>query len=327
MNDQVNITADAVALQERDEFRAQGWLKLIAPAKVNLHLAIGARRDDGYHDAVSVMHALNLHDVVYMRRKPADAEEPARPSTRLVACGDVTVPELASDDNIATKAVAKLAERFGREDAGIEIRIEKNIPAQGGLGGGSSDAAAALVGAARLWGIDPNDPAIEQTARQLGSDVAFFLHGGCSCYEGTGDVFIRALEPSKRSVALVKPEGGVSTAEAYRAFDAQPQPIPDELADQVRTVAAADDITLFNNLAAASEALMPQLADIRLWLLAQSGVESALLCGSGATTFAVCDSFAQACQVVADARKMGLWARATSFGSARVLVVSTGDGA
>ena len=327
MNDQVNITADAVALQERDEFRAQGWLKLIAPAKVNLHLAIGARRDDGYHDAVSVMHALNLHDVVYMRRKPADAEELARPSTRLVACGDVTVPELASDDNIATKAVAKLAERFGREDAGIEIRIEKNIPAQGGLGGGSSDAAAALVGAARLWGIDPNDPAIEQTARQLGSDVAFFLHGGCSCYEGTGDVFIRALEPSKRSVALVKPEGGVSTAEAYRAFDAQPQPIPDELADQVRTVAAADDITLFNNLAAASEALMPQLADIRTWLLAQSGVESALLCGSGATTFAVCDSFAQACQVVADARKKGLWARATSFGSARVLVVSTGDGA
>ena len=327
MNDQVNITADAVALQERDEFRAQGWLKLIAPAKVNLHLAIGARRDDGYHDAVSVMHALNLHDVVYMRRKPADAEEPARPSTRLVACGDVTVPELASDDNIATKAIAKLAERFGREDAGIEIRIEKNIPAQGGLGGGSSDAAAALVGAARLWGIDPNDPAIEQTARQLGSDVAFFLHGGCSCYEGTGDVFIRALEPSKRSVALVKPEGGVSTAEAYRAFDAQPQPIPGELADQVRAVAAADDITLFNNLAAASEALMPQLADIRLWLLAQSGVESALLCGSGATTFAVCDSFAQACQVVADARKKGLWARATSFGSARVLVVSTGDGA
>ena len=327
MNDQVNITADAVALQERDEFRAQSWLKLIAPAKVNLHLAIGARRDDGYHDAVSVMHALNLHDVVYMRRKPADAEEPARPSTRLVACGDVTVPELASDDNIATKAVAKLAERFGREDAGVEIRIEKNIPAQGGLGGGSSDAAAALVGAARLWGIDQNDPAIEQTARQIGSDVAFFLHGGCSCYEGTGDVFIRAVEPSKRSVALVKPEGGVSTAEAYRAFDAQPQPIPDELADQVRAVAAADDITLFNNLAAASEALMPQLADIRTWLLAQSGVESALLCGSGATTFAVCDSFAQACQVVADARKKGLWARATSFGSARVLVVSTGDGA
>jgi len=72
---------------------------------------------------------------------------------------------------------------------------------------------------------------------------------------------------------------------------------------------------------------MPQLADIRAWLLAQPGVGSALLCGSGATTFAVCDGFAQACQVVADARKQGWWARATSFGSARALVVSTGEGA
>lgn len=327
MSDQVNITADAAALQERDEFRAQGWLKLIAPAKVNLHLAIGARRADGYHDAVSVMHALNLHDVVYMRRKPADAEDAGKPLTRLVACGDVDVPDLPSDDNIATKAVTMLAERLGRDGAGIEIRIEKNIPAQGGLGGGSSDAAAALVGAARLWGIDPADSAIEQVARQLGSDVAFFLHGGCSCYEGTGDVFVRALEPSKRAIALVKPVGGVSTAEAYRAFDAQPQPIPPELAAQVKTAMVADDIMLFNNLAPASEALMPQLADIRTWLLSQPGVASALLCGSGATTFAVCDDFARACQVVAEARKQGWWARATSFGSARALIVSTGESA
>ena len=327
MNDQVNITADAVALQERDEFRSLGWLKLIAPAKVNLHLAIGARRDDGYHDAVSVMHALNLHDVVYMRRKPADADEPDKPLTRLVACGDVVVPDLPSCDNIATKAVVKLAERMGRHDAGIEIRIEKNIPAQGGLGGGSSDAAAALLGAAQLWGVDPADPAIEATARQLGSDVAFFLHGGCSCYEGTGDAFVRALKPSKRAIALVKPEGGVSTAEAYRTFDAQPQPVPADLAAQVHTASTADAIPLFNNLAPASEVLMPQLADIRAWLLAQPGVDSALLCGSGATTFAVCDGFARACQVVADARKQGWWARATSFGSARALVVSTGEGA
>ena len=327
MNDQVNITADAVALQERDEFRAQGWLKLIAPAKVNLHLAIGARRDDGYHGAVSVMHALNLHDVVYMRRKPADADEPLRPSTRLVACGDVAVPDLPSDDNIATKAVARLAENLGRDEAGIELRIEKSIPAQGGLGGGSSDAAAALVGAACLWGVDSADPAVEQTARQLGSDVAFFLHGGCSCYEGTGDAFVCALGPSKRPVALVKPDGGVSTAAAYQAFDAQPQPVPAELADQVRAAQTADDITLFNNLAPASESLMPQLADVRAWLQAQQGVEAALLCGSGATTFAVCSDFAAACRIVADARTQGLWARATSFGSVRAMIVSTGDGA
>ena len=323
MNDLSNITADAVALQERDEFRAQGWLKLIAPAKVNLHLAIGARRDDGYHEAATIMHAVNLHDIVYMRVKPSDAIDPADPVTRLVACGDVPVPELASDDNIATKAVRKLAERLGRDDAGIEIRIEKSIPAQGGLGGGSSDAAAALVGAAQLWGLDSDDPAIEEVARQLGSDVAFFLHGGCSYYEGTGDVFVRALQPSKRALALVKPEGGVSTAEAYRTFDAAPQPVPADLALKAREAASADDIALFNNLASASEQIMPELADIRQWLSDQRGVVNALLCGSGATTFAVCDDFSAACRVVADARKRGLWARATSFGSARVMAVAT----
>lgn len=323
MADLTNITADAVALQERDEFRAQGWLKLIAPAKVNLHLAIGARREDGYHQAETVMHALILHDVVYMRRKLPDADDPAIPTTRLVACGDAPVPELASKDNIATKAVQKLADRLGRADAGIEIRIEKNIPAQGGLGGGSSNAAAALMGAAQLWGLAPDDPAIEETARQLGSDVAFFLHGGCSRYEGTGEVFVQSLAPSKRAVVLVKPEGGVSTAEAYRTFDANPQPVPAEFTANIRAAEAADDVMLFNNLAPASEALMPQLADIRQWLCSQQGVADALLCGSGATTFAVCDDFATACRVVSEARKRGLWARATSFGSTRVMGVST----
>lgn len=323
MKDLSNITADAVALQERDEFRAQGWLKLIAPAKVNLHLAIGARRPDGYHDAVSVMHALNLHDVVYMRRKTPDAAEPSMPTTRLVTCGDVIAPDIASVDNIATKAVLKLAELTGRSDAGFEIRIEKNVPAQGGLGGGSSDAAAALVGAATLWNMPADDPAIEQAARQLGSDVAFFLRGGCAYYEGTGEVFVRALEPSKQAVALVKPQGGVSTAEAYRAFDENPQPVDPKLAEQVRTVARAKDITLFNNLAGASEKIMPQLAGVREWLAEQPGVSSTLLCGSGATTFALCDGFAGACHVVAEARKQGWWARATSLGSARILAIET----
>ena len=327
MSKQANITADAIALQERDAFRAQGWLKLIAPAKVNLHLAIGARRKDGYHEASTVMHALNLHDVVYMRFKPADAAEPDQPTTHLVACGDVPVPDLPSQSNIATKAVRLLAERMDRADAGIEIRIEKNVPAQGGLGGGSSDAAAALVGAAHLWGAAPDDPAIEDAARKLGTDVAFFLHGGCSYYEGAGDVFVRALAPSKRAIALVKPECGVSTPEAYHAFDGHPQPIRANLAEQVRVATQADDIEPFNNLAPASELLMPQLADIRVWLAGQPGVSSALLCGSGATTFAVCDDFAVACDVVAKARKQGLWARATSFGSARAMLVSTGEGA
>ena len=221
------ITADAVALQERDEFRPDGWLKVIAPAKVNLHLAIGAKRADGYHEAATVMHALNLHDVVYLRRSMPD-EQPADcragsgrvvPTVHMVA-GDpsIVLPELSSADNLAARAVVVLADALQLpEDAtNLQIRIEKSIPAQAGLGGGSTNAAAALVGAARLWSLPADDPAIEQVAKTLGADVAFFLRGGCAYLEGTGDTFVHALQPSKQAVALVKPEGGVSTAQAYR---------------------------------------------------------------------------------------------------------------
>ena len=316
-----DITADAIALQERDEFRAQGWLKVIAPAKVNLHLAIGSKRADGYHEAATIMHALNLHDVVYLRRKLPDAPEQGLPAVRMVGCGDVAAPDVPSGDNIASKAVLALANLVGRDDAGIELRIEKNVPAQGGLGGGSANAAAALVGAAQLWGITPDHPAIETAARTLGSDVAFFLHGGCSYYEGTGEIFVHELTPSKRAVVLVKPRGGVSTAQAYRTFDEDPLPVPAKTAQAALAARSADEVALFNNLARASEALMPELADVRSWLGGQAGANGALLCGSGATTFAPCEDFAAACRIAADARALGYWARATSFGSLHVAAI------
>ena len=328
-----DITADAVALQERDEFRSQGWVKVVSPAKVNLHLAIGAKRSDGYHAVHTVMHALNLHDVVYMRRMPADEEASTTnaptsastvqsiPTIKMVSMGDVQAPDIPADSNIAAKAVMRLAEKLGEDASSIELRIEKNIPAQGGLGGGSSNAAAALLGAAELWGLSKNDPAIEDAARTLGSDVAFFLHGGCSYYEGTGDVFVHELKPSKAAVALVKPEGGVSTAAAYRTFDESPVPVPDKIAAQVLGAKRAEDIGLFNNLAAASEHLMPELAEVRVWLEETACVSDVLLCGSGATTFAICDDFSAACNVVASARKRGWWARATSFGSIRAMTI------
>lgn len=320
-----DITADAMAIQEKDAFREQGWLKLIAPAKVNLHLGIGARRADGYHDAVTVMHAINLHDTVYARRLPPDVGPGNAPVIRMVACGDVSVPDIPSESNIASKAIRALADEVGTSDIGIEVRIEKNVPAEGGLGGGSSDAAATLLAVASLWGVAVDDPAVERAAQKLGSDVAFFLHGGCSLYEGTGEVFVRSLTPSKKAVALVKPNAGVSTAEAYRAFDADPIAIPPDIAENAQQAETADQVVLFNNLAPASEGLLPELAHIRAWLREQQGVQDALLCGSGATTFAVCDSFSAACSVVAAARKLGHWARTTSFGSIRASLVSQGD--
>lgn len=312
-----NLTAEAIAAQELDEFRSAGWMKLIAPAKVNLHLAVGARRPDGYHDAATVMHTLNLHDVVYLRRSP----EVDGPAVSMVGRGGISVPAIASEDNIAHRAIVELAQRANRDCSDIEVRIEKNVPAQAGLGGGSSDAAATLIGVARLWGLAEDDPAIEEIARGLGADVAFFLHGGCAYLDGVGGDFAHALEPMRAAVALVKPEGGVSTADAYRAFDESPLLASDERAAQVAAAKSADEIEPFNSLAPASEHLMPELAEIREWLDELPGVSATLLCGSGSCTFAICDNFSTAANVVGLARNRGLWGRATSFGAARAAVM------
>ena len=120
----------------------------------------------------------------------------------------------------------------------------------------------------------------------------------------------------------MKPEGGVSTGAAYRTFDDDPQCSSPEQAAWVAEAATADAVPLYNNLAAASETLMPQLAEIRAWLEGLPGVEGALLCGSGSCTFAVCSDFASACHVVAQARERGLWARTSSFGSARAIAIN-----
>lgn len=315
MTTKPEITADAVSLQERDEFREAGWLKAIAPAKVNLHLAIGPRRADGYHEATSIMHALALHDTVYLR-------ESSVYRINIVAGQGISVPDIAPEDNLATEAVAKLAEALGKPDAAtrLEIRIEKSIPVQAGLGGGSSDAAAALVAAASLWNVPADSPTIEAIARELGADVAFFLHGGCTRLEGAGDAFAASLEPSRQAVVLVKPEGGISTDEAYRAFDERPDPVPDAAASAAATAQSADELAPFNNLAPAAERLMPELAEVRSWLEAQQGTQATLLCGSGAATFATCEDFSAAARIAATASAHGWWSRATSFSAIRAAV-------
>ena len=206
-------------------FAGPDAVKLVAPAKVNLFLDIGAKRADGYHEAVSIMHALMLHDVLRMKLAPGRGEG-LSVDLSCVAREGLAMLDVPVESNIVAKAVRLLAEKLGRTaDETVVACLEKHIPAEAGLGGGSSDAAAALLGAAHLWGVPADDPRIEEAARSLGADVAFFLHGGCACFTGVGDAFDHALAPMNGNVVLVKPEGGVSTAAAYRAFDEHPTAI------------------------------------------------------------------------------------------------------
>lgn len=310
------VVSDPLAAFERE-----GMVKLVAPAKTNLFLSIGARRADGYHEATTVMHALALHDVLHM---DCVAKEDGGLQIQ-VSCHAREGLEplvIASEDNIVHRAIALLAQKIEHEvDELISVRIEKHIPHEAGLGGGSSDAAAALVGAAKLWGIDADTPEIHEAARELGADVAFFLHGGCTCLTGTGEIFHHALEPMKKAAVLVKPEGGVSTSAAYLAFDEAPVAIA--AGDQEAALAAdrAEEVPLCNNLSKASESLLPGLGEMLAWLQGQEGVEGSLMSGSGSAAFAVCSTFDDACRIAAAAKNHGLWARTTAFSSARAAVI------
>ena len=322
-------TAQAV---DTAPFNVPGALKLVAPAKVNLYLEIGAKRPDGYHEVTTVMHALLLHDVLRMKRVSGDAGRPnevvpeggAGPRVALTCRSVEGVPsvEVAPADNIVTKAVLQLAAAVGRcDDETIIIDLEKHIPAEAGLGGGSSDAAAALLGVAKLWGLGADDERVEAVARTLGADVAFFLHGGCSCLSGAGDEFSHALEPLRSCVVLLKPAGGVSTAASYRAFDDDPVTISAADHERALSAACAQDVPLRNNMEPASEGLLPVIAEVRTWAQGQPGVSSVLMSGSGSALFACCDSLNAATDLVSAAQANGWWARSTMFGPARAAIV------
>lgn len=289
-------------------------VKLIAPAKVNLVLAVGEKREDGFHKVDTVMHSLSLHDTLSMRRFEGDEGTGLVIKLTCECSGDIEAVDLPAEENLVYQAIVLLAEKLGRaEDEELEVSLSKVIPSQAGLGGGSSDAAAALLGAATLWGIDVDAPEVLAAAQELGSDVAFFLYGGCVRLSGKGEVFEGKLSPRRGFVLLVRPDAGVSTPAAYQAFDAAPV-LPE--ADFLESVAAyenAADIVPWNNLAAAAETVTPELAEVDAWAKDVAGVTDVVLCGSGSAFCLMCVSYDAACAASVEAHKHGWWARVTSF--------------
>lgn len=290
-------------------------VKLMAPAKVNLVLAVGDVREDGFHEVNTVMHALSLHDTLAMRR--FDEEGSGRGLELLFMCensGDIDALGIPAEENIAYRAVFELACELGREvDESIEMSLSKSIPAEAGLGGGSSDAAAALLGAATLWDVAPDDPRVLEVAARLGADVPFFLHGGSVRLSGKGDVFEGRLEPRRGFVLLLRPAVGVSTAAAYAAFDQDPKPPTPEFLAKLAGLTRAEDAGLWNNLAEASCAVAPEVGKVMAWAREAKGATGAVLCGSGSAVCVTFASYEDACACSVEAHKQGWWSRVTSF--------------
>lgn len=289
--------------------------KIISPAKVNLVLAVGEKQESGFHEVQTIMHSLALHDTLSMRR--FDDEGSGDGLQVMLKCeSSFTIDPLLikAEENIAYKAVVELAKALGRtQDETIEMILNKVIPAEAGLGGGSSNAAAALVGAATLWGVGMEDERVQEVASRLGADVSFFLKGGCARLSGKGDVFEAQLEPRSGFVLLVRPDAGVSTGKAYAAFDEGPVLPSSEYLSSIAALDAAADVSLYNNLEKAACSVTPVVAQVLEWGRAAAGEENVVLCGSGSAVCCIFDSYQAACEASVEARKHEWWTRVTSF--------------
>lgn len=289
--------------------------KIISPAKVNLVLAVGEKQESGFHEVQTIMHSLALHDTLSMRR--FDDEGSGDGLQVMLKCeSSFTIDPLLikAEENIAYKAVVELAKALGRtQDETIEMVLNKVIPAEAGLGGGSSNAAAALVGAATLWGVGVEDERVQEAASRLGADVSFFLKGGCARLSGKGDVFEAQLEPRSGFVLLVRPDAGVSTGKAYAAFDEDPVLPSSEYLSSIAALDAAADVSLYNNLEKAACSVTPVVAQVLEWGRAAAGEENVVLCGSGSAVCCIFDSYQAACEASVEARKHEWWTRVTSF--------------
>ncbi len=271
-------------------------LTLQAQAKLNLTLEVLGKRDDGYHEIRSVMSALALHDTVHV--------EPA--SDLRVRCD---LPGLAATDNLAYRAAQLLRQTTGHK-GGARVIIEKAIPVAAGLGGGSSDAAATLLGLDRLWHTELSRQALASLAGRIGSDVPFFIFGGTALASGRGEV----IQPLPRlpgvPVLLVHPPLSVSTPAIYGSVT------PDAYSDgaaslQFAARAAGTPVTgweLVNALQPYTCRAHPVVGEI-LAALAAWGAMQSLMCGSGPTCFALFaeDTTAHAAAERARARGWDAW--------------------
>ncbi len=185
-------------------------LKIKAYAKINLTIDVLGTRDDGYHNIESVMHSIDLCDILFLERGCPDIS---------VTCSSSGVPE--GRENLAFKAAERWFKAIGidPEDEGVRIHIQKNIPIAAGLAGGSTDAAGVLHGLNRLYDINMSTDKLIEIGLDIGSDVPFCIKGGAALVTGRGETLKPIETTGGIHLVLVNPQFGVSTRDAYNALD------------------------------------------------------------------------------------------------------------
>jgi 4-diphosphocytidyl-2-C-methyl-D-erythritol kinase len=250
------------------------------PAKVNLELAVGGPRPDGFHELATVFHAVSLYDEVTALPADVITVTVAGPQAELVPL-DAT--------NLAVRAALLLARRTGVE-AGAQLHIRKGIPVAGGMAGGSADAAAALLACDTLWRTGMSREDLRGLAAELGSDVPFGLIGGTAIGTGRGEQLTSALARGVFHWVVALSDGGLSTPAVYgeidrlRAGRVLPQPrVSEKLMQALRAGdARALGAALSNDLQPAALSLAPAL-DRTLAVGLDNGALGGIVSGSGPT--------------------------------------------
>ena len=258
-------------------------------AKINLTLRVLGRRTDGYHELHTIFQTVTLHDRLTFRALDNERLE--------LACN---VPDIPSDEtNLVHRAAIALRERYSVQSQGARIELDKIIPAGGGLGGGSSNAAVALMGLARLWKIETERDALVEIGATLGADVPFFFTGGTSLGTGRGTEIHALADVEPGQLLLITPGVKVSTAEAYKSLNAPALTktvVPANLtvSHVEAEISASRQAIPVNDFERVIFPLYPEIERARDVLLA-NGATSALLSGSGASVFGLFEN-AQQCQ-------------------------------
>ncbi len=251
-------------------------------AKINLSLRILGKRPDGYHEVRTVLQTISLHDNLQFTATPG--------GDILFSCDNPGIP--CDRRNLVVRAAHALRVRYGI-DRGARIQLEKRIPVQGGLGGGSSNAAVTLLGLADLWELKKNVTELIEIASGLGADVPFFLHGGRASAAGIGTQIAPLADGKSRYVVVIAPTATVSTADAYKALESLA--LTTQNSESILAISRNDsnfgdsDQRLLNNhLENDFERVIfdiePEIERAKR-VLVQAGALSALLAGSGSSVF------------------------------------------
>jgi 4-diphosphocytidyl-2-C-methyl-D-erythritol kinase len=273
-----------------------------APAKINLHLGVGAPREDGFHPLMTIYHAVDLHDEVTV----GDAPEW---SVSVEATGPIDVSGVPlGEENIVVRAGRALAAHHGLDRA-AHVEIRKGIPVAGGMAGGSADAAATLVALDRLWELGSDDATLFALAAGLGSDVPFALVGRNALGTARGEQVeqLPGVESPRWWVVLPASGEGLSTPAVYRRYDELRPDAPAEPAAPYRLVEFLEDpvaevaALLHNDLQDAALDLRPDLAAV-LAAGEAAGALRGLVSGSGPTCVFLCEDEAGAEAVARELR-------------------------